>query len=226
MTRHPTYLEDAVLEDRFGKYTKRHYNSWVRFADREGYGNDVEPVLVTGFDATKDFAMLAYSNEGAFLAAGSNAVVPMLASANASVWVMRHTSCSPYFKSGPQSWDRLPAVPAINSSSSQLEDARAIPAEFNQCVFVRYYTMRKKWLVPRVIRAGAGPHDLESGDDGGGAFPELTVQSNSEPTMSGDGDLGEQSDLTTEDPDSDLVVVRNTPYVWSLPGPFIFHPNS
>ena len=65
-------------------------------------------------------------------------------------------------------------------------------------------------MFPKVIRAGAGPHDLGPGDNEEDAFPELTVQSNAEHTTSGD------EDLITDDPDSDPgTVVRNTPYVWS-----------
>jgi len=31
---------------------------------------------------------------------------------------------------------------------------------FNQCVFVRFYTVRKRLRIPRVIKAAAAPHDL------------------------------------------------------------------
>lgn len=222
MTRYPTYMEDALLESMFAKYIKRHYESWVAFARSEGYGDDVQPVLVTGFDITRDFAMLAYSNQGVFLEAGSDVDVPMLASAHASIWVTRHTRCSPHFKSGPQSWELSPIGRTIDFPSSQLANSRTIPAEFNQCVFIRYYTMRSKWLFPRIIRAGAGPHDLGSGDNRGDAFPELTGKSDSEPATSSDGDLEDQSDLATGCTGSEPnVVVRNTPYVRSSPRPFI-----
>ena len=69
-------------------------------------------------------------------------------------------------------------------------------------------------MFPKVIRAGAGPHDLGSGDNGGDAFPELTAQSDVEPAMDSDEGLGGQWSTATDDagfePD---IVVRNTPYV-------------
>lgn len=70
-------------------------------------------------------------------------------------------------------------------------------------------------MPPKVLRAGAGPHDLGSGDNGGDAFPELMVESDAdEPTTSTDEDLGGQSDLATDDADSEsIIVVRNAPYV-------------
>ena len=67
-------------------------------------------------------------------------------------------------------------------------------------------------MFPKVIRAGAGPHDLGSGENREGAFPELTVQSKSEPAMTDDeDDTGDELD----------IVVRNTPYVCFLLFPFI-----
>ena len=51
-------------------------------------------------------------------------------------------------------------------------------------------------LFPKVIRAGAGPQDLGTGDNTGDAFPDLVVQL---------------------DPESiDDTVVQNTPDVWFL----------
>ena len=70
----------------------------------------------------------------------------------------------------------------------------------------------RKWMLPKVIRAGAGPHNLGSGDNKGGAFPELTLQPETELTMVNDEDDND------DEPD---IVVRNTPYVRSLPCPFI-----
>lgn len=49
MANHPTYREDAERERNFRLYTKRHYESWVDFARKQGHGDDeIKPVLVTG----------------------------------------------------------------------------------------------------------------------------------------------------------------------------------
>lgn len=72
-------------------------------------------------------------------------------------------------------------------------------------------------MFPKVIRAGAGPHDLGSGSNMGDTFPELVVESDAEPATSGDEDLGGQWALATDDTDSESdIVVRNTPFVWFL----------
>lgn len=212
MTKYQAYREDSLLESAFEKYTKRHYESWVAFARQKQYGNDVQPVLISGFDMTRDFAMVAYSHEGASLETDLTITVPMLASASASIWGTWRTRSSPHTNCGPQICSPPPPERAIDLPSQSV-DTRHIPNEFNQCVFIRYYTMRLRKrlaLFPKVIRAGAGPHDLGSGDNSGDTFPELPSRSDAD----GDEDLGGEWDLTTNDTDSEPdVVVRNAPYV-------------
>ena len=223
MTKYQTYRKDSLVESAFERYTKRHYESWVTFARHKDYGNDVRPILVSGFDMTKDFAMVAYSNESISLESDLTITVPTLASASASVWGTWRTRCSPHTNCGPQQCSPTPCRQAIDPPSSQSADERSIPNEFNQCVFIRYYTMRsRKWMFPKVIRAGAGPHDLGSGDNKGDTLPELTMQPDVEPTISGNEDPRGQWGPTTDDTDSGSdIVVRNTPYVQSLYRSFI-----
>ena len=215
-------MEDARSESTFEKYVKRHYESWVMFARDKECGDDVRPILVSGFDMTRDFAMLAYSNKGVSVEFGSEVDVPMFASASASITVTRRAGCSPHFKCGPQPWGLPPIRQVTDSPFSQSADPRAVPDGFDQCVFIRYYTARlRKWMPPKVFRAGAGPHDLGSGDNRGETFPELAVESNAESTTDGGGDLEGQLYLTTNDTDSEpIIVIRNTPYVLFLPRSF------
>ena len=182
VTKYPTYKEDFRLEIAFEKYTKRHYESWVAFARDKQYADDVRPVLVSGFDMTRDFAMVAYSYQDASLESDLTMTVPMFASASASIWGTWRTRYSPHTNYGPQ--ECIPPEQAIDISSLQLAEVETIPSAFNQCVFIRYYTMRRGplRLFPKVIRAGAGPHDLGPGDNIGGAFPDLIVQPDPEST--------------------------------------------
>ena len=195
VTKYPTYREDFKLEIVFEKYTKRHYESWAAFARDKQLAGDVRPVLVSGFDMTRDFAMVAYSYEDASLESDLTMTVPMFASGLASMWGTWHTRYSPHTNYGPQECN--PPEQAMNISSLQLAEAGTIPSAFNQCVFLRYYTMRREpsRLFPKVIRAGARPHDPGPRDNTSGAFSNLMVQPDLEPT----GD----------------TVVHNTPDVWS-----------
>jgi len=72
-------------------------------------------------------------------------------------------------------------------------------------------------IFPKLLRAGAGPHDLGPGDNKEGTFPELAAQYDPEHTESDDQDPGRQSVPTTEDTGSGSdTIVRNPPYVWFL----------
>ena len=84
VTKHQTYREDIKRELSFKAYTKRHYESWVAFARDAEYGDDIRPVLVTGVDMTRDFAMMAYSKNDASLASEFTTSVSGIASASAS----------------------------------------------------------------------------------------------------------------------------------------------
>lgn len=200
VTRHPTHRKDSPsrLEPVFEEYTKRHYKSWVELARRGEDSQDVQPVLVSGFDVTKDFAMVSYLSHsgGASLQSGCSIPKPMFDPENPpfrGAWRFIQT---PYF-----------------------QNAEGASAEFDQCVFIRYFTMRFKPLlkIPKVIRAGAGPHDLGSGDNKGETFPELTVQSNDESTVTGGEDAGGQPGRIMGGAGSEQeVVVRNALCVWFL----------
>ncbi|KAF9644728.1 hypothetical protein BDM02DRAFT_3121390 [Thelephora ganbajun] len=215
VTRSPTYRKDCRLEAAFETYTKRHYESWVAFARDKQYGNDIQPFLVSGVDMARDFAMVAYSNEDTSLGSDSAADILMFPSASASFRGTWRTRCSPHTNHGPQQCSPPHEQVILPSQSG---DAEGATNEFNQCVFVRYYTMcsRKRWAIfskTVLMRAGAGPHDLGSGDNRGDAHPELMVQYGAEPTTSSDEDLGGDEDPIDDGTDSEPdIVVRNMPY--------------
>ena len=152
---------------------------------------------------TKDFAMAAYSYEDVSLESDLTVAAPMLISASASLWGTWRTRYQPHTNYGPQECAPPPPEQAMDNPSLRLTGGGIIPSTFNQCIFVRYYTMRSRgplWLFPKVIRAGAGPHDLGSGDNAGDIFPALVAQSDTEMI----DDFGVEPD----------VVIRNTPDVW------------
>ena len=214
MTKYHTYREDIELESAFEEYIKRHYDSWVTFARTARHGNNIKPVLVTGVDMTRDFAMIAYSNNNASLASEFTTSVPFLASGSATAWGkwctrgLVHTNCGPQLCSPPTP-DTLDPCPP----DSPEIDIIPTPNEYNQCVFIRYYTMRKRALMfPKVIKAGAGFHDLGSGKNHEEMFPELTVHagfdSDTESDSGGESTTDECSSSVTSY-GSDLAVFYN-----------------
>ena len=198
----------------FEEYTKKHYDSWVKFSSK--HGSDVKPIIIAGVDMTRDFAMIAYANNNAQLSSEFTISVPLAASASASVWGtwrtdgLVHTNCGPQVCTPPPSPDTsvlLPAGPA---------HADTIQTEYNQCVFVRYYTVRKRALIfPKVIKGAAGPHDLGPGNNRGETFPELVVQSNLNPSTASNrsGSSLTGSPSSASDRGSWLEVVHNIPSV-------------
>ena len=161
ITKHPTYRDDIERQRTFENYTKQHYESWVDFARERGDAENVRPILITGVDLTREFATVAYSDNQTRMGCEFSAAVPGIASTSTSVWGSWHTQGLVYTNCGP---DPLPTRGERNPDyGSALESA--IPDEYDQCVFIRYYTIRKRVFIPIVIKAGAGPHQLPEGDD-------------------------------------------------------------
>lgn len=235
LTKYPTYREDIQRERTFEEYTKAHYDSWVAFARQRGHGSDIKPVLVTGVDRTKDFAMMSYSNDDD----GLEAEFATSDSETASPWGTWRTTGAVHTKCGPQSC-RPPTLtratdsdvpPSDYSRAETVSDetppensrAGAISDEYNNCVFVRYYTVRKRLGIPRIMKAAAGPHDLGSGarDD-----QELSLEtecgSDSDPDSDNvsrlfdDDDDDDGSSVSSVESESDIVI-HNTIPVRCLP---------
>jgi hypothetical protein len=213
VTRYPVYREDTVDTSAFKQYTKKHYDSWVAFAKRY---SGVEPVLVSGFDMTKDFAMTAYSNDDASFESDLSISVPtrdltstssVPARASVSAFFQVESSGSPHTKRGPQQ-----CTPPV--TSSEPTGTGPVSEDYNQCVFLRYYTMRR-WmgLFPTVIQAAAGPHDLGPGHNRDDTFTELTAHQDPAPNQEDDPmDGGEERDQIAEDAHPN-VLVYNGPNV-------------
>ena len=189
---------------------KDHYDSWVTFARDSGHGNDIRPVLVTGVDMTRDFAMMAYSTNDANL----TSEFTTSAAGVGSVWgTWRatgsvHTNCGPHLCYSPS------PTQTTDPMSSGNTDTEAVSGEDNQCVFVRYYTVRKRLGIPRVIKAAAGPRDLGSGGrDNGESLPEIQWDSDPGSDFASslfDGVDDDSSSATSIDSESDIVTHNTT----------------
>lgn len=219
LTKHPTYREDVQRERAFGVYTIEHYNSWVAFARKCGHPDDIKPVLVTGVDMARDFAMMSYWNNGDDLAAEFT----VSGSGVTSPWGRWRTPGVVYTNCGPQPC-RPPPTHTVNlASSGGGTHPEIVSDEYRQCVFIRYYTMRKRLGIPRVMKAAAGPHDLGPGSRDNGGSP-LEVQCNSAPgpgTVSSlfdvDGVDNRSSDISIDS--ESVVLTHNTTVVRALPLP-------
>ena len=212
LTKHVTHREDIQRERTFEEYTKEHYDSWVMFARETGHGNDIKPVLVTGVDMTRDFAMVSYSNnDGGGLTAEFTTSAP-----DAPAWGTWQTTGVAQTNCGPQPCRLLSPTRAMYSTSSGNSHPETDLDEYTQCVFIRYYTMRKRLGIPRVIKAAAGPHDLGSGGSDGEEPPvEMQCDSDSSSdigsSLSGDNEDDDSVSMTSIDSESDIAIHNVAP---------------
>jgi len=211
VTKYDTFCEDAQRKKKIIKYTKDHYNSWVTFASETGHGDDIKPILVTGVDMTRDFAMMCYSNSDDRLTSEFTMSAPGVS----PVWGTWRASGSVHTNRGPYLPHRPSPTQTTAPTSPGTSHTETISDEVNQCVFVRYYTVRKRLGIPRVIRAAAGPHDLGPGGRDSEECP-LVEESDSDSDSDSasslfDDDDDDSSSVTSTESESDIVVHNTTP---------------
>jgi hypothetical protein len=210
VTKYETYSENIQRHGTFKKYAKEHHASWVTFACEAGHGDDINPVLVTGVDRTRDFAMFSYSNSGDHCMT-SEFAISAPKEPFTSTWGTWQTTGFIFTNCGPQlSGNNNPeSVPDLD-----LHD---------KCVFVRYYTVRKRLGIPKVIKAGAGPHDLGSGSGKDGRSPMEETRSPSDsgsdaaPSLYDNDEDGDGSSATSIESGSDTVIHNTVPVSSCLP---------
>ena len=217
MTKYPTYQEDVELMGKFEKYTKDHYDSWVAFARKTGHGDDVKPILVTGVDMTRDFAMMTCPIDS------EPRIFKFTTSASGvdSVWGTWHSDVPLYKNSGPHPSPIPSPTQTMDPLSPEIPHTDATPNEYDQCVFIRYYTVRKRLGIPRIIKAGAGPHDLGPGgyDYESSLFEELSDSDSDSDTASSLFDEEECGSSATSSDSEDDTAIHNTTPVRSSPSP-------
>ena len=219
VTNYETYSANAQDTSPFEEYTKIHYNSWVKFGHDKGYAEDVRPILVTGFDVTRDFEMIAYSDEDTALRSG---VVAPDSTVAVSHWVTQQTRSSPHTQRGPWGLGPLPRDRVVEFPPKSTDEGD-IPDEFNRCIFVRYYTMRKSPArPPNAIETDPDLGDLVSDDDmlvvTSGSPGQFDVDS----AGGGEEDPEGQWDYGSDNDDSDVgFVVHNLPSVCLLSRSFV-----
>ena len=205
LTKYSTRREDVQRLGTFEKYAKEHYASWVTFARETGHG-DVNPILVTGVDRTKDFAMLCYSNDDNDLKCDFTTSPPGFT----SDWGIWHKRGLVHTNHGPQLYSSPSPLTADSPFPSNGRRTETVSDDYNQCVFVRYYTIRRRLGVPRVIRAAAGPHDL--GDDRDGEESSLHAlcdpdsSSDVASSLLDDVEYNDGGSVTSMDTESDIVI--------------------
>ena len=155
--------------------------------------------------------MVAYANNDTSLSSAFTTTTSP-GSAFGSVWGTWRTEGVVHTNCGPQTCKTPSPLGTLDQISVSTAQTDTTPNHFNQCVFIRYYTMRKRALrFPKLIKAGAGPHDLGSGNNSDELLPELTVQSssNSDTGSYGGGDSTTDYSSSITSYESGLEVYHN-----------------
>ena len=162
ITKHSTLLEDTQRNTAFAHYAQKHSQSWVDFSRDKGHGSDIHPILVTGVDLTREFATAAYSDNHADMECEFSAGITTVASASTPVWGSWRAEESVHTNCGPRP---ARAIQGNHGPSKGSVLEPALPDEYNQCVFIRYFMIRKIPVTPEVS-AGAGSRQSPKPDPG------------------------------------------------------------
>lgn len=146
--------EDVVNPWPFKKYMLDNYRSWTEFVETTcQLEKGTRLVLVTGCDLTRQWATATYFRNNREIALGVGGGVASVASANFSLstgWAMNQ---------------------AVNTRQGPPQYREVGEPSDNQCVFLRGFYIKDRFLFgPKVLKAGAGYHDL------GGPDPEEDVE--------------------------------------------------
>ena len=215
VTKYQSYREDIDQAGTFEKYVKEHYASWVAFARETGRGNDINPVLVTGVDRTRDFAMISYSGDDDNMASEFTTSASRVAPSSA--WGTWRTTGFVFKNCGPQLRCPPSSMLAAGLTPSGDNDTESGSDLYDQCVFVRYYTIRKRLGIPKVIKASAGPHDLGSGSRENRKLPKVEALSPSDsnsdgvPSLYDNDEDCDTSSMTSAESESDTIIHNTAP---------------
>lgn len=164
MTRYKTYRYNAQRLDWFQKYMLTNYKSWQDLAEDQGHGISLEDIVfVTGCDMTEDFAMLAFRDNARETSLSFELGAQNAAAAKMAVWGVWSCQGTVFQNWGPQD-DIMPPFVQDEMKEKRSTTSKTEP-QYKQCVFLRGYRVYRRWkIIPKVIKAHAGPHDLSFGD--------------------------------------------------------------
>ena len=151
-------------------YMRANFDSWLEFANASySWGLDLRPedvIFVCGTLKTTQWALAAF--QGSRFRDREGHVSGQLGSSGSigiSVQISNEVLSNGWFRSGP----RVPA-PSAHLLSYLDHDtlADSPPVEPNQCLFVHYYKMKRRFWYKKPMQAGAGQNQLPPGPDNPG----------------------------------------------------------
>ena len=169
-------------------YLSTHFDSWYEYAINVP-GLEIKPEelrFVSGTVKTTKWACSAWSGSYKNKQGSVKVDVPNMASLNITVQIEDNQLPSRFWNAGPIV-DPLQSTAAAQITGGQEEHTATTPpsADRNQCIFINYFTAKKRLFFKSYIEAAAGPHQLPPGgpDPEGGEV------------LAGDAGSGDEEDI-------------------------------
>ncbi|KAJ3519549.1 hypothetical protein NM688_g9286 [Phlebia brevispora] len=146
------HLVKIATNSVFRQYIRQHHDSWVQHAKNLGFEPKPEDiVLVSGTMKTSNWTVASFKQIHRSAGANLSGSLQPAGSVGFSLQLSHQTPYLSDYRSGP----------SLLPGETLSED---------QCVFVRIYMIRYRplFLPPKIIEAGAGPHELPRHDDDDG----------------------------------------------------------
>ncbi|CAL1702007.1 unnamed protein product [Somion occarium] len=149
-------------------YIRQYHDSWFELATREGIHirKKEDIILVRGWVKTAEWAVASFSQKGRAHEASLSAQFAPVAGGGLGYSYIHATQDSVQYRIGPDQEHRL-ALPYIpGSTPSKRRD---------QCVFLSYYKVKYRYILPRKILAEAEPGSSSDPDedDPGASFADI-----------------------------------------------------
>lgn len=178
MTRFPVHCTDTLQEGTLKTYIKKHHASWVDYARDQGFG-EVDPILVSGIDSARDWAMFTYSTRGHHVSTQITLDVPAVAStwAGFATTSMACSGMETNWGPEPEEPERLLEDSPTLDEPSERTNHHIYPSSVisrhtahhhrgDRITFIRGWRMKNRpYWFPSVIKAGAEPPELDGDYD-------------------------------------------------------------
>lgn len=166
------YSKDIESKRHIVNYMRQNFEHWVDFADK--YGLDVKEeglYFVCGTTKTCRWATAAFHGQYKKKQGMVTADFSSAAGLNLSVSISDQSLPQSYYGDGPRRRRPRSSASSAVVPASGSPDQSGTDEPVDQCIFMHYYKMKRRFFGIRQMKAAAGPDELPSPDPEGGLDP-------------------------------------------------------
>ena len=161
----PAMQTKIVARRHIVKYLSTHFDSWYEHVTNV-VGLDIRPEelrFVSGTVKTTKWACSAWSGSYKNKQGSVKVVVPNNLQLGIIVQIAGEPLPSSFCNAGPVQQPLSPALSPITDGDEELPTRTLLGETRNQCIFMNYYSVKKRLFFKSYIEAAAGPHHLPPG---------------------------------------------------------------